>query len=74
VEARNAQRQQYGTQRLAQELERVHEKPVEQIRDHLLGCVQAWMDRQRDDITLVVARQRASAENQLAFGATPRKT
>jgi hypothetical protein len=30
---------------------------VEQIRDHLLGAVQAWMDQQRDDITLVVARQ-----------------
>jgi sigma-B regulation protein RsbU (phosphoserine phosphatase) len=74
VEARNAQRQQYGTQRLADELAAVHEKPVEQIRDHLLACVQAWMDQQRDDITLVVARQRDDGENQLAFGATPRKT
>jgi hypothetical protein len=30
---------------------------VEQIRDHLLLAVQGWMDKQRDDITLVVARQ-----------------
>lgn len=60
VEARNAERQQYGVQRLAQELEAVHGAPVEQIRDHLLAAVQAWMDRQRDDITLVVARQKGA--------------
>jgi phosphoserine phosphatase RsbU/P len=57
VEARNGNRQQYGVQRLASELEAVHGAPVEQIRDHLLRAVQSWMDRQRDDITLVVARQ-----------------
>jgi sigma-B regulation protein RsbU (phosphoserine phosphatase) len=57
VEARNGQRQQYGVQRLAHELETVHAAPVEQIRDHLLRAVQRWMDVQRDDITLVVARQ-----------------
>jgi len=57
VEARNAQREQYGVDRLAHELEAVHDAPVDQIRDHLLGAVQAWMDAQRDDITLVVARQ-----------------
>ncbi|MEO8177698.1 MAG: SpoIIE family protein phosphatase [Deltaproteobacteria bacterium] len=57
VEARNANRQQYGVQRLASELEAVHGAPVEQIRDHLLLAVQGWMDKQRDDITLVVARQ-----------------
>jgi len=58
AEARNAHRQQYGVQRLAAELEAVHGAPVEQIRDHLLGAVQGWMDQQRDDITLVVARQK----------------
>jgi serine phosphatase RsbU (regulator of sigma subunit) len=57
VEARNAQREQYGVDRLAHELEAVHDAPVDQIRDHLLRAVQAWMDAQRDDITLVVARQ-----------------
>jgi len=59
VEARNAARQQYGVDRLARELEAVHDAPVEQIRDHLLKSVQSWMDAQRDDITLVVARQKA---------------
>jgi serine phosphatase RsbU (regulator of sigma subunit) len=59
VEARNAERKQYGVERLAQELERVHAAPVHEIREHLLGCLQAWMDVQRDDITLVVARQQA---------------
>jgi sigma-B regulation protein RsbU (phosphoserine phosphatase) len=57
VEARNAAREQYGVERLARELTLVHAAPVEQIRDHLLNSVQSWMDRQRDDITLVVARQ-----------------
>jgi phosphoserine phosphatase RsbU/P len=57
VEAMNASREQYGVERLAHELEAVHAEPVERIREHLLGSVQRWMDRQRDDITLVVARQ-----------------
>jgi sigma-B regulation protein RsbU (phosphoserine phosphatase) len=58
VEARNASREQFGVERLARELEAVHDAPVDRIRDHLLGAVQAWMDAQRDDITLVVARQK----------------
>jgi sigma-B regulation protein RsbU (phosphoserine phosphatase) len=57
VEARNAERMQYGVERLAHELERVHAAPVHEIREHLMRCLQAWMDVQRDDITLVVARQ-----------------
>ena len=39
------------------ELEAVHAEPVERIRDHLLSSVEQWMDAQRDDITLVIARQ-----------------
>jgi phosphoserine phosphatase RsbU/P len=58
VEARNAARQQYGVERLAQALEAVHAAPVHEIREHLLRSVEAWMDRQRDDISFVVARQR----------------
>ncbi len=61
VEAMNAQRKQYGTARLALELERVHDRPVHEIREHLLGAIQSWMDKQRDDISLVVARQRSAA-------------
>jgi serine phosphatase RsbU (regulator of sigma subunit) len=54
----NAQRKQYGAERLAQELELCHELPVHEIREHLLRAIQGWMDKQRDDISLVVARQR----------------
>jgi phosphoserine phosphatase RsbU/P len=56
VEAKNSQRQQFGVERLARELERVHAAPVDEIRQHLMRCVQGWMDTQRDDISLVVAR------------------
>jgi serine phosphatase RsbU (regulator of sigma subunit) len=59
VEARNAERKQYGVERLAHELERVHDAPVHEIREHLMRCLEAWMDVQRDDISLVVARQQA---------------
>ena len=58
VEARNAARKQYGVDRLAAELEKVHAASVHEIREHLLQSLQAWMDVQRDDISLVVARQR----------------
>ena len=61
VEARNAARKQYGVERLAHELEQVHAAPVHEIREHLMRCVLSWMDVQRDDISLVVARQQARA-------------
>jgi sigma-B regulation protein RsbU (phosphoserine phosphatase) len=59
VEAMNGARKQYGVERLAAELEKVHAAPVQEIREHLSSTVEAWMDKQRDDISLVVARQRA---------------
>jgi len=58
VEARNAARKQYGVERLAAELEKVHAASVHEIREHLLSSLQGWMDVQRDDISFVVARQR----------------
>ncbi len=58
VEAMNARRQQYGVERLARELEAVQEAPVEQIREHLLRSVLRFMDKQKDDISFVVARQK----------------
>jgi phosphoserine phosphatase RsbU/P len=61
VEAMNVERKQYGVERLARELERVHAAPVDQIKEHLMRSVQRWMDKQRDDISLVVARQTAGA-------------
>jgi DNA-binding LacI/PurR family transcriptional regulator/serine phosphatase RsbU (regulator of sigma subunit) len=57
VEAMSPSREQYGIERLARELESVHAAPVEYIRDHILQSVQRWMERQRDDITIMVARQ-----------------
>jgi phosphoserine phosphatase RsbU/P len=57
VEAMNVERKQYGVERLARELERVHAAPVDEIKEHLMRSVQRWMDKQRDDISLVVARQ-----------------
>ena len=44
--------------RVRRELEKVHAAPVDEIRQHLMRQVQGWMDIQRDDISLVVARQR----------------
>ena len=58
IEAKNASRRQFGVERLARELEKVHAAPVDEIRQHLMRQVQGWMDIQRDDISLVVARQR----------------
>jgi len=57
IEAKNSERQQFGAERLARELTRVHAAPVDEIRQHLMRCVRDWMDTQRDDISLVVARQ-----------------
>jgi sigma-B regulation protein RsbU (phosphoserine phosphatase) len=57
TEARNANRQQYGLDRMCEELRRVRTAAVEQIRDHLLQSVTAWADPQFDDATLIVLRQ-----------------
>jgi serine phosphatase RsbU (regulator of sigma subunit) len=59
TEARNAKRQQYGLDRLCEELRRIHHAPVEDVRDHLLESVTAWADPQFDDATLVVLRRKS---------------
>lgn len=64
VEARNTEREQYGVERLASALARAHSASVHEIREHLLASVEGWMDKQRDDISLVVARQIAPAAAQ----------
>lgn len=56
IEARNAQKGQYGMDRLCASLVEVGEYSVELIRDHLMDQVRAWATRQRDDLTLVVLR------------------
>jgi DNA-binding LacI/PurR family transcriptional regulator/serine phosphatase RsbU (regulator of sigma subunit) len=59
IEARSAQKEPYGLGRLCAELVRTHDQPVLAIRDRLLGSVRQFMDRQDDDMTIVVGRYRA---------------
>jgi serine phosphatase RsbU (regulator of sigma subunit) len=59
TEARNAKRQQYGLDRLCEELHRMRGAPVKEIRDRLLESVTSWADPQFDDATLVVLRRNA---------------
>jgi serine phosphatase RsbU (regulator of sigma subunit) len=63
IEARNAQKQQFGGERLMQELERAGAGglSVLEIRDQLCGAVTQFMDEQDDDIALLVARYRKPA-------------
>jgi serine phosphatase RsbU (regulator of sigma subunit) len=56
IEAADERRQQFGVDRLCAALAEVHDKPVQEIRDHLMNAVKNWMIRQDDDITFVVAR------------------
>jgi sigma-B regulation protein RsbU (phosphoserine phosphatase) len=60
LEARNAQRQSFGLDRLCAELSRVRTQSVEAIRDHLLETVMRWVEVQDDDVTLLVARYRGA--------------
>jgi serine phosphatase RsbU (regulator of sigma subunit) len=57
TEARDGRFEQFGVERLAAALMRLHAEPVEQIRDGILDEVRAWTRVQPDDMTLVVARQ-----------------
>lgn len=59
TEARNAERAQFGLDRLADVIEQNRERSVADIRDAIVGAVQAWMARQDDDLTVVVSRYRA---------------
>jgi phosphoserine phosphatase RsbU/P len=59
TEARNAQGEFYGPERLAKALRQVAREPVEAIRDTLLQQAMAFAAVQRDDMTLMVARRSA---------------
>ena len=59
TEAMNAQGVQFGLERLAAEVERLHDKPVEQISDGILATVTGWTSEQADDMTVVVLRYAA---------------
>jgi sigma-B regulation protein RsbU (phosphoserine phosphatase) len=56
TEARNADNEMFGLERLGAALAEVHGQPVEAIRDHLMDAVRGWTDRIDDDVTFLVAR------------------
>jgi DNA-binding LacI/PurR family transcriptional regulator/serine phosphatase RsbU (regulator of sigma subunit) len=58
VEAMNEAGETFGVERLCEALEQVADRPVEAIRDHVIEVARRWMASQRDDISLVVARQK----------------
>ncbi|HEX3776961.1 MAG TPA: SpoIIE family protein phosphatase [Polyangiaceae bacterium] len=61
IEATNASGEAYGLDRLCAELEACAGLAATRIVAHLLGSVRAFLDEQRDDIALVVARYRKPA-------------
>jgi len=61
IEAQNGVGEQYGSQRLMQQLRSLAGQPVTEIRDGLAASVGEFMAEQRDDIALLVARYRAPA-------------
>jgi PAS domain S-box-containing protein len=59
TEARNAGREQFDLPRLMTLIESIADRPVESIRDAILGAVRMWMTHQDDDMSLLVVRYRA---------------
>jgi serine phosphatase RsbU (regulator of sigma subunit) len=59
VKAANARGELFGSERLRVELERLHDAPVDRIRDEVVDAVTRWTHTQTDDVTLLVARYRA---------------
>ncbi|XXX80224.1 SpoIIE family protein phosphatase [Sorangium sp. So ce134] len=59
TEARNAQQEQFGLERLCSAVEASQDAPVDVIRDRILRDVESWCSSPDDDLTLVVARHRA---------------
>lgn len=58
TEAMNAKGVQMGDDRLSKLLEDNRHEPVATVRDRVIEAVQAWQDKQDDDISLVVIRRR----------------
>jgi phosphoserine phosphatase RsbU/P len=56
TEAMNPAGEMFGTERLASELERVRDLPVEAIQEHLMAVVTGWTHELTDDVSMVVAR------------------
>ena len=59
IEAQTAEREHFGAERLAREFAAVARESVGSIVDHLGAVVEAFMDEQRDDLALLVARYRS---------------
>jgi serine phosphatase RsbU (regulator of sigma subunit) len=59
TEARNAQGETFGPERLAEHLCRAATLPAAEIRDALLSELKAWIYRQDDDFSLFVAKREA---------------
>ncbi len=55
----------FGEARLMDALQAVAREPVERIADHLIAAVREWMDRQTDDLTLMVVRHVGTATKAL---------
>jgi serine phosphatase RsbU (regulator of sigma subunit) len=62
TEARNAVREMFGMDRLAEVIERHHAERPEEIRDRIFEAVLAFSPERADDITVLVARYRSPAE------------
>jgi sigma-B regulation protein RsbU (phosphoserine phosphatase) len=58
TEARNKNGELYGPERLAATVTRLANEPVDAIRDGILADVRAWMPKQEDDLTFLIARHR----------------
>jgi serine phosphatase RsbU (regulator of sigma subunit) len=56
TEARNAQGEQFGLERLRHTFEQLATRPTRDIHDSILEVVRRWMVHQEDDISLLVAR------------------
>lgn len=59
TEARNAQQEQFGLERLTVLLEAQGDRPSAAIRDAILAAVHDWCSVLDDDVTLLIARYRA---------------
>jgi sigma-B regulation protein RsbU (phosphoserine phosphatase) len=58
TEARAADGEQFGLERMAALVERHRRAGVEAIRDHLIAAAEAWQVRRDDDLSVVVLRVR----------------
>jgi PAS domain S-box-containing protein len=59
TEAKSPSGELYDLDRLCAAVEAVHDRSPEQVRDHILAEIRAWMASQDDDITVLVLRYHA---------------